>query len=303
MKKIIERLLVFFIGVPAIFCLVLFLPQFNNLALNLVVVFFSSLGAVELSAMLEKKNIKISKVESYILGAFIPLSLTLVISVGLSVWIAILSVIAAMIWALISRIFSRKTEIETITNKVIGCFSLLVYPGFFMGFIILMSGWGNPAATLLFLLITFANDSLAWLFGTLFGANNKGIITVSPNKSIAGFIGGIFGSIIIVICAAYFFPSVFTVKGLTLSEFINNKHFLSSAFSGQILVPAIILGLCAGIAAILGDLAESAMKRSCDFKDSGNFMLGRGGVLDSIDSIAVAAPVFFLLFIYFFNAL
>jgi len=303
MKKIIERLLVFFIGIPAIFGLILLLPHFNNLALNLVVVFFSTLGAVEFSAMLEKKNIKISKVESCILGALIPLSLTLVISAGLSVWIVIIAIIAAMIWALVSRIFSRKTEIETIANKVIGCFSLLIYPGFFMGFIVLMSGWGNPAATLLFLLITFANDSLAWLFGTLFGANNKGIIMVSPNKSIAGFLGGIFGSIIITICAVYFFPAVFTVKGLMLAELLNNQHFFSSILTRQIFVPVIILSLCTGIAAILGDLAESAMKRSCDFKDSGNFMLGRGGVLDSIDSIAVAAPVFFLLFIYFFNAI
>ena len=302
MKKIIERLLVFFIGIPSIFALVLFLPHFNNLALNLVVVFFSALGAVEFSAMLEKKNIKISKIESCILGALIPLSLTLVISAWFSVWVIVIAAIAAMLWALISRIFSRKTEIETITNKVIGCFSLFIYPGFFMGFIIMMSGWGNPAAVLLFLLIIFANDSLAWLFGTLFGANNKGVITVSPNKSIAGFIGGILGSIIIAICTAYFFPSVFAVKGLMLAEFIDNKSFLSQIFIDQILIPAVILGLCTGIAAILGDLAESAMKRSCDFKDSGNFMLGRGGVLDSIDSIAVAAPVFYLLFIFFFNA-
>jgi len=297
MKKLIERLLIFVIAIPAFFALVLYLPHFNNLALNIVVIFFSVVGAIEFSTMLEKKQIKISKIESGILGALIPASITLVISFSLSAAIILGAVITGLLWSLISRIFSKQKEIETITNKIVGCFSLFLYPGFFMGFIVLMSGWKNPAAVLLFLFITFGNDSLAWLFGTLFGANNKGIIAVSPNKSIAGFIGGLLGAILVAMCASYFFPSIFTVKQLVVAEIINKTIFTS------IFIPSIVLGLCTGIAAILGDLAESAVKRSCDFKDSGNFMLGRGGVLDSIDSIAVAAPVYYILFNYFFYVL
>jgi phosphatidate cytidylyltransferase len=152
-----------------------------------------------------------------------------------------------------------------------------------------MSWWENPAATLLFLFITFGNDSTAWLCGNLFGTNNRGIIPVSPNKSVAGFIGGTLGAIIVAVGAAILFPQIFI--------YLNFKiPFL------KLVIMAAILGFCTGIAASLGDLAESAIKRSCDFKDSGNFMLGRGGVLDSIDSIAVAAPVYFLLFDIFFRA-
>jgi len=287
MKKIIERLLIFFIGIPLVSALVLLLPQKFNLALNLAIIFFSGMGAVELSSMLEKKLIHIPKAESFILGALAPLAITLNISFGLPQWIIPAVIMTGTGWSLISRVFSRKAEIEFITNHINGCFSVIIYPGFFICWIVFMSGWGNPSAMLLFLFITFGNDSIAWLFGTLFGANNRGIIIVSPNKSIAGFIGGILGSILVAAAAVFAFSARF-------------PFYYETPLSSMILI-AVIIGFCTGIAASLGDLAESAIKRSCDFKDSGNFMLGRGGVLDSIDSIAVAAPVFFLLFSKFLN--
>jgi len=284
MKKIIERLLIFFIGIPAVILIVLYLPFYRNLAVNLIVIFFSGMGAVEFSNMLEKKQIKISKIESFILGALLPIVMTLYVSFNFSaLWVSSL-ISAGIIWAFLSKIFPRQTEIESITGRITGCFSLIVYPGFFMCWMVLMGIWEFPAAVLLFLFITFGSDSLAWLFGSLFGANNRGLITVSPNKSIAGFIGGLLGSVLVAIGAVLIFPDIFNIQG-----------------SSSIIIAAVILGLFTGIAAILGDLAESAIKRSCDFKDSGNFMLGRGGVLDCLDSIAVAAPVFFFLFTLFFR--
>lgn len=285
MRKLIERLLVFIIGIPAVTSLVLFLPHYSGLAMNIVVVFFSAMGAVEFSLMLEKKQIRISKVESFIYGALAPLTLTLNVSFGFPEWIVPVFVMATAGWALVSRVFSRPENMESIINHIIGGFSLILYPGFFIYWLIKMNVWEKPGLILLFLLITFASDSVAWLFGTLFGKNNRGIIAVSPNKSIAGFLGGLVGSIIIVIGAFTLFPSLFS----------------SEACSSPLLFSAVILGACTGITAMLGDLAESALKRSCDFKDSGNFMLGRGGVLDSIDSIAVAAPVFFFIFNAFFQ--
>jgi len=288
MKKIIERLLVFIIGIPAVYALVILLPYYRNLALNIVTILFSAMGAVEFSYMLEKKNIFISKIESFILGAVVPLTFTLVLSLEVNPWILPILPMASAGWVLLSKVFSKSSEIESITAQIIGKFSLLVYPGLFICWLVIMSGWENPAATLLFLFVTFSSDSVAWLFGSLFGANNRGIIPVSPNKSIAGFIGGALGSVIVAVGAAFLFPNIFIYLNLEIP-------------SGKLAIMAAILGFCTGIAASLGDLAESAIKRSCDSKDSGNLMLGRGGVLDSIDSIAVAAPVFFLLFNIFFR--
>ncbi|MDR0320236.1 MAG: phosphatidate cytidylyltransferase [Treponema sp.] len=285
MKKIIERLLMFIIAVPAVIALVIFIPYHHNLAMNIVAIFLSGIGALELSSMLKKKNIFITKVESFIYGILAPLSLTLHISFNLPEWIVPTFVMAGVGWALLSGVFSRSAEIENAVNKVIGGFSLLVYPGFFMYWLIKMNVWENNYAILIFLLITFATDSLGWFFGSLFGEKNRGIIAVSPNKSIAGFIGGILGSVIVPVCAVLIYSGVFP-----LSE--------EAPLSNLILI-SLIIGFCTGIAAALGDLAESAIKRSCDFKDSGNLMLGRGGILDSIDSIVVAAPVFYFLYCLF----
>jgi len=299
MKKVVERLLIFFIGLPAVIALVLF-DFCGNLAMNTAVIILSGIGAVEFSSMLKNKKIIITKIESFILGALAPLAITLNISLSLPGWIIPAIVMTSALWVLFSGVFTRNEEIENVMLKVIGRFSLIIYPGLFMFWLIKMTVWKNNFAVLLFLFIIFASDSLAWFFGMLFGNKNRGLISVSPNKSIAGFIGGLLGPVFVAVLAALFFPSAFPSwhKGIIYA-------YIDTISGPQMLVyplvfTAAIIGLITGIAAILGDLSESAIKRSCDFKDSGKLMLGRGGVLDSIDSIAVAAPVFYLLYSHFF---
>jgi phosphatidate cytidylyltransferase len=146
-----------------------------------------------------------------------------------------------------------------------------------------MAHWENAHYVILFfLLIVMANDSAAWAFGMLFGKGNRGLIPASPNKSIAGFIGGLVASVLVGMGASL---------------------FLKEAFQPQILSPALsgfIMGFFTGIAATAGDLGESALKRSAGVKDSGGLIPGRGGILDSIDSIALAAPVFYTIYWFFF---
>jgi len=270
---------VFFIGVPAIVFLVIFLPHLHHLAFNIIVIIFSALGAVEFAAILGKKQLRVSVIEAFIFGSFAPLAYTLVICFNLPKWIITLYFMPAVCWVMLSSAFTGRAKMENAINRLAGCFSVIIYPGLFMSWLVKMSEWeisGVSGVILFFLLIVFGNDSAAWLAGSLFGANNKDIFPASPNKSIAGFIGGIIGALIISFSAAFFTPFIFP----------GSDNF----------VKIIILGVITAVFGNIGDLAESAIKRSVNIKDSGNLMLGRGGILDSIDSPSLAAPVYFLVF-------
>jgi len=136
-------------------------------------------------------------------------------------------------------------------------------------------------AIITFALLTFGNDSLAWLFGNYVGSK-RNIVEVSPNKSIAGFVGGTLGSIV----GAFLGIGPLAGPWKPLGW---NYIFLS-------------LGLGIGMAffVIMGDLFESALKRAARTKDSGNIVPGRGGVLDSFDSLYFSAP-FFVAFSFLFH--
>ena len=284
MKKIIERLIVFFIGLPMLFSVVVFFPHYNHLLFNIVIIVFSVLGAVEFRNILTHKEIAISVPEAVIIGAIGPASWTVVVSFGVTGQIVAGAFVLASSWLLVSRIFSSTEKLEFYLNRAIAGFAVMIYPGLFMAWMIQMALFPRAETVILtLLLIVFLNDAVAWLTGNLFGKNNRGLIKASPNKSLAGFIGGLVISILIGIFAALFVPETFTSKVMAS------------------LPAAAILGLGTGAAAILGDLGESALKRSANVKDSGTLILGRGGALDSIDSLALAAPVFYFLYQFLFN--
>jgi phosphatidate cytidylyltransferase len=301
MKKIVQRLLVFFVAVPLLLALVVFLPQWNHLALNVVILAFIGLGSAEFSVILGNKGLfpgRISpgtpvetrvislrrRVEAAVLGILAPLVMTLINSffpvresgdAGSLIFSAVF--ILEGIWLLVSRVFASEAGFQDYTLHVAAGFSVMAYPGLFLVWLIRMTNLDNSSLVILvFLLMVFSSDSVAWAAGMLFGKGNRGIVAASPNKSVAGFIGGIGASILVGAGAEFF------IKDTLVSRFL-------PPFTAGIL-----LGLLSGCASSLGDLAESALKRSSGIKDSGALIPGRGGVLDSIDSIALAAPVFYL---------
>lgn len=284
MNKTVQRILMFTIGLPLTVCAVLFFPQKNHLAANCIIVILSSLGALEFNAMISRGKSSLFTIEVLILGALPAIGATLNVSfLHDGQWVTVCFLFGA-IWLLISRVFSKEKDFGNAVERISSGFAVMVYPGFFMIWIIRMSLLPESSIIILvFLLIVFACDSFAWLFGMLLGKGNRGFIPASPNKSIAGFIGGTAGSISVGIGAGIFWPSIFT-----------------SARIDSALLSGILLGFATCIAAVLGDLAESVMKRSSHIKDSGNIIPGRGGVLDTIDSIALSAPVFYTLYCFLF---
>jgi phosphatidate cytidylyltransferase len=279
MKKLFERLIVFFIGFPLLLSLIIFFPQYNHLLLNLVIIAFSMLGACEFKNILSKKNLIISTPESIILGGISPAAWTVVVSFGVAGNIVPGAYILGASWLLVSRILTPQEKLASYVGRTAAGFSVMIYPGLFMAWIVQMAVSSEASYVIIvFFLIVLLNDSAAWFFGLLFGKNNRGIIPASPNKSIAGFSFGIAVSLLIGILAVLFLPKAFT------------SDVMPSIPAGA------ILGFFAGIASTLGDLGESALKRSAGVKDSSTLIMGRGGALDSIDSLALAAPVYYIIY-------
>ncbi len=283
MKKILQRLMMFIIGLPAVLVIVLALPHFHHLAANLVLILVSALGATEFSAILGRRGYRLPTWEAAVLGVIAPLAGMLVISFGVDGAIAPVLFMLGVGWVISSRIFASAEDLASVADRTVAGLAVLVYPGIFIFWIVRMTSLPHATSVLIvFLLTVFCNDSLAWLTGILFGATNRGLIAASPNKSVAGFVGGMAASIIVGTAAPYLFPEAFAAA------------FFSRPLSGA------LLGAFSGAAAIMGDLAESTIKRSADVKDSGTIMPGRGGILDSIDSLSFAAPVFYAAYLLLF---
>lgn len=128
-------------------------------------------------------------------------------------------------------------------------------------------------------LLVWGADSGAYFAGRAFG-KHKLAPSVSPGKSIEGAIGGILTSAVIAFLFLELTPE--NVFGRELA-----------------LLPFLVLSVVTVAVSILGDLTESMFKRQAGIKDSSNLIPGHGGILDRIDSLTAAVPVFATGFFFF----
>jgi phosphatidate cytidylyltransferase len=137
-------------------------------------------------------------------------------------------------------------------------------------------GYAGRNATLLLYLVVVVeiSDVLQYVSGKLLGRHPI-TPTVSPNKTWEGFVGGIVGA---------------TAIGTLLAPLTPFRPWQAAAMS-----------LVATLVGLAGGLTMSAIKRDRHIKDWGATVAGHGGVLDRIDSLCFAAPVFFHLTRYFFT--
>ncbi len=144
----------------------------------------------------------------------------------------------------------------------------VLYFGWFLGHLIFLRHLPDGFGYLVFLSVAVVlNDVLAYTAGRLFG-KHKMTPTISPKKTWEGAIGGLAGSVLAVVVFKYAVPSMSWPA-------------------------AIGAGIVIGIAAPLGDLIVSVIKRDMSVKDSGSLIPGHGGLLDRCDSLVFATPAFY----------
>ena len=122
--------------------------------------------------------------------------------------------------------------------------------------------------TILFLVIVWSCDSGAYFAGMKYG-KRKLYPEISPKKTVEGFAGGIGAALVAAVI------------------------FRFSALQNVSIIGMILLTVCVGVVAQLGDLCESFLKRAFQVKDSGSLLPGHGGVLDRFDAIIFSVPVMY----------
>ena len=253
-RKLIPSIIVGLFLLAVIFSTMAFIPPLFALFVGTAVL----IALHELTAALKLHSIALN---------YLHLALSTGLILG-AAWIGGLPGLSvSVVIALITNLFlalMQGTE-GFIKNATARAFTLL-YPGFVAGFIFLLARSGDGFAYIATLVILVGcNDTFAYVFGVLLGKHPLAP-KISPKKTWEGFVGGL----------------IFTAAGGALSFYYLLDY--------QPIVGA-LAGLAAVLAATVGDLVESAIKRDLSIKDMGTLLPGHGGMLDRLDSALITAPV------------
>ena len=203
-----------------------------------------------------------------ITGAVLFLPATYVWGLTGAMVVAVALLLALLVW----YVFWLKARIPDVGISFFGA----AYTGLMLcGLLIVRQSveapWGGVVLFLLFLSV-WANDAFAYFVGSKIGKHKLAPRT-SPKKSWEGFIAGLVGSALVWVVMS-FVPAI------------------------NLPIPlAVLFGAICGLTEVLGDLAESRIKRNSGFKDSGTIMPGHGGLLDRCDSLFLASTTAAILLI------
>jgi phosphatidate cytidylyltransferase len=149
----------------------------------------------------------------------------------------------------------------------------LLYLGIPLGSMVAIRELRGPQVLFLMMLTVFVSDSAQYYSGRAFGRHLLAP-AISPKKTIEGAVGGfVFGALLLTVAGAWWLPTV--------------------PAAGRV-----VIGVAIVIAGIAGDLFESMLKRSAGVKDSSSLIPGHGGVLDRIDALLFAAPLYYIVLKY-----
>ena len=267
------RLLLFALAVPFFITVTLLLPGHRHLALAVSTMVATAFAAHEVVRLMPgaTRN-RFGDGVAIVASAGVPAVTWLQIA-GVADEHALVGYLAgsAAVLLVVSTVPSGRPASEPLRERASAALLVLLYPGLLVSYVVRIASLDHAGQALLaFFILVFGTDIAGYVVGRLTRARPWGL-PVSPNKTAAGFAGSLVMALILGVAVTRLFP-------------------LAVPFG-----PAAALGLGAavGTATIAGDLVESGLKRAAAVKHSGRHIPGRGGVMDSIDSILLGAPVFY----------
>ena len=236
---------------------ILFLPF---TALRLVVCLVAGSAADEYVRITHRSRVGICR--WLVIAAVIWMCWWAAVPAALSIVFMTIFVIA---WLAISMLGASRTIQEAAVDLVAP-----IYIGAPLGMLVALHMVSGPKAPLLLIATIVVSDSAQYYTGRAFGRRPLAP-AISPKKTIEGAIGGVvFGALFMTMAISFVYP-------LTP------------------IVVRILLGLVIVFLGIVGDLFESGLKRAAGIKDSSSIIPGHGGVLDRIDALLFAIPVFYMM--------
>lgn len=239
-------------------------------------------------------------------GKYRPMAIPLAIAVvGIypAVWFlretGIVAVVAVTVMIALSIFtFDHKYELKDFLATAF----ILFYPIVMLSIFFLINGkttlgddpvnenYGDMIGIMLALFIPVFTDTFAYFTGMAIGGR-KLCPEISPKKTIAGAVGGLFGgmaaSVIVFLLFDYY--GVFdTMKNVNLFAMTTNINASAAIY--------VVVGLAGAVASEIGDLAASWIKRRAGIKDFGKIFPGHGGIMDRLDSILFVLPIIYLTF-------
>lgn len=185
-------------------------------------------------------------------------------------------ILAALVW----NIAFRQVKGADTSTTVFGA----VYAGFTLSHLVLIRALDSGAELVLIALAgVWAMDVLAYLVGSAIGTHPMAP-HISPKKSWEGFAAGALGTVAVWVTGWYL---IAPARALPQLQVLWQSPWWFA-----------LIGCVAAVAAVLGDLAESRLKREVGVKDSGKLLPGHGGFLDRFDSLIVVSVVVYYMLLF-----
>jgi phosphatidate cytidylyltransferase len=221
-----------------------------------------------------------------------PRPLGFMLGLGLLWSLAFVSVAGPLL--LLAAGLTREPLSKTLPDAAVS-YIVLPYAGFTLGLLpILRTLWSGPLYLLYLMLLVWCGDIAAYYVGRAIG-RHKLAPRVSPGKTWEGAIASVLGAVIVgLVLFHYINPIIRAIQRIHLLGYPGFGPFQPDAHPFYPLAPwwfVALFAVCVNVAAQIGDLTESALKRGAGVKDSGTLLPGHGGVLDRIDALLFALPV------------